>query len=72
MAALGSTVTFHTVHGNRAAIVIGHDKEGDNDHELAVFQNAADVGEGGQDTGLTGQVNYRRSHENDQAGGFTA
>lgn len=68
MAQLGDSVIFHTVHGNRAAIVIGHDTEGDNDTELVVFGNASD----NADTGLDKGTNYRRSHEDGQAGGFTA
>jgi hypothetical protein len=69
MAKLGEIVTFHTVDGPCAALVIGHAKDGDNDHELAVFANAKTKN---SDTGLTGDVNIRGSHADDKPGGFTA
>jgi hypothetical protein len=67
MAKLGDIVTFHTVHGDLAAIVTGHGKSGDDDTQLAVFANETDA-----DTGLSEGVNQRWSHEDNQAGGFTS
>lgn len=69
MAKLGEVVTFHTVDGPCAALVIGHTKDGDNDHELAVFANSKTKND---DTGLTDFVNYRTSHADDKPGGFTS
>lgn len=68
MAELGQIVTFHTVHGNCAAIVVGHTKDGDNDHELVVFSNEKTRN---ADTGLTGTVNERHSHVDSKPGGFS-
>ncbi len=72
MAKLNQKVTFHTVDGDCAAIVVGHGKDSDNpdnDTELVVFSNSKTKN---SQTGLTGDVNVRWSHEDDKAGGFTA
>lgn len=71
MAKLGQHVTFHTVLGDCAAIVVGHGHDpdnADNDTELVVFANSKTKN---PDTGLTSGVNFVSSHENDQAGGFS-
>lgn len=67
-AKLGSSVTFHTVDGPRAAIVAGHGEHGDDDTYLAVFSGPGEESA----TGLTADVNMRWSHADNQAGGFTA
>ena len=62
---ISDTVVFHTVDGDRAAIVCGH-RDDSEDHTLVAVFRGPD--EDGEKTGLTGDVNYRWTHAGQQAG----
>jgi hypothetical protein len=71
---LGRKVKYHTVQGDALGFIVGHiDKgadpeNGDNDTEIVVFPGSAVRGDA---TGFGSAVEYRYTHEDGQAGGFT-